>query len=305
MFAAVASAQPGLLELGSIDFFGYAGIDMEEVRRTLPYSESELPVTINSASELNRSIEASVRRAVGTPPTDMAVVCCNDAGQWMLYIGLPGRSSRVLAYRASPKGSARLPSGAIVLADQEEAAWREAVRQGVLGEDDSRGYPLAEYPELRARQLEIRSLALRSDDRLYRVLQDSSDARHRAIAAHMIGFARQSKRQFHALVRASRDADEDVRNNSVRALGVLVSARSELARSMPLGTFVEHLSSGRWTDRNKAASLLERLSRSRDQELLGRLRSEVIPALIEMARWHWPGHSSTSRLLLGRIAGIE
>jgi hypothetical protein len=74
---------------------------------------------------------------------------------------------------------------------------------------------------------------------------------------------------------------------------------------MPVGPFVEHLSSGRWTDRNKAASLLERLSRSRDPDFLGRLRSDAIPALYEMARWRWAGHSSTSRLILGRIAGIE
>ena len=89
------------------------------------------------------------------------------------------------------------------------------------------------------------------------------------------------------------------------ALGVLVIARPELTRPMLLGPFVEQLSSGRWTDRNKAASLLERLSRSRDPDLLGRLRSDATPALIEMARWRWSGHSSTSGLILGRIAGIE
>jgi hypothetical protein len=65
------------------------------------------------------------------------------------------------------------------------------------------------------------------------------------------------------------------------------------------------LNSGTWTDRNKGAMLLEILSVRRDARLLGQLRRQALPSLIEMARWRNPGHAGNPRMILGRVAGIE
>lgn len=65
------------------------------------------------------------------------------------------------------------------------------------------------------------------------------------------------------------------------------------------------LSSGSWTDRNKAGWVLNALTKSRDPKLLARLRSEAWAALIEMARWRNAGHAYNARILLARIEGIE
>lgn len=63
------------------------------------------------------------------------------------------------------------------------------------------------------------------------------------------------------------------------------------------------LNSGTWTDRNKGSAILLSLSKWRDPKLLAQLRARAMPGLIEIARWDH-GHAM-SRLVLGRIAGID
>ncbi|HZS28062.1 MAG TPA: hypothetical protein VFB76_12595 [Candidatus Angelobacter sp.] len=105
-------------------------------------------------------------------------------------------------------------------------------------------------------------------------------------------------------MRASRDEDETVRNNAVRALVVLANSSSKTASEIPPNSFIEMLNSGIWTDRNKAGGLLMELSRNRNPKLLQQLKSTVFPSLIEMAKWD-PDHAEESRILLGRTAGLE
>ena len=69
---------------------------------------------------------------------------------------------------------------------------------------------------------------------------------------------------------ASRDEDEIVRNNAVRALAVIAKSDLKAAASIPAASFVEMLNSGEWKDRNKAAMMLEFLSEGRDPQLLTR-----------------------------------
>lgn len=106
-------------------------------------------------------------------------------------------------------------------------------------------------------------------------------------------------------MRASRDRNETVRNNAVRALVVLAESSPEVAERVPATGFIEMLNSGSWTDRNKAGALLGALSRRRDTRLLRQLNSQAQDSLIEMARWRSSGHAYFARILLGRIAGIE
>jgi hypothetical protein len=128
------------------------------------------------------------------------------------------------------------------------------------------------------------------------VLASSSDARHRAIAAQMLGYGRQSNDQIDALVGASLDADDNVRNDAVRALWVLAGAKPP---------FIRLLRSAAWSDHNKASLLLEALTESRDPSVLAALRAEALDSLIEMARWRNIGHALAALSILGRIAGID
>jgi hypothetical protein len=96
-----------------------------------------------------------------------------------------------------------------------------------------------------------------------------------------------------------------VRNNAVRALGVLAQSNPRIANQVPAAGFVDLLNSGSWTDRNKGGYVLEALTAGRNPKVLGELRGRALDSLLEMARWRSSGHAHSSRLLLGRIAGME
>ena len=122
------------------------------------------------------------------------------------------------------------------------------------------GYSLTNDPKARKAELAIRDYALQHEDLIFQVLTSSSDAEHRAIAAQMLGYGRQSDEQIDALVHASLDADDGVRNDAVRALEVLGTAKPALARRIPPEPFIRLLRSGSWLDHNKASLVLVALT---------------------------------------------
>ena len=120
----------------------------------------------------------------------------------------------------------------------------------------------------------------------------------------MNGRARQTDQQIGALVTASFDPDDGVRNNAARALAVLLFAKPESSRRIPARRFIDLLSSGTWSDRNKGLMVVQALTETRDSSVLRDLRSRTLVPLIEMAQWP-KGHAISARLILGRVAGID
>jgi hypothetical protein len=302
---AAAFRQDKQRRVGEIEFFGYLGIDLEKVRAALPVHEGDaFPSSPEANSEMTDRLKAAIEQRAGYSPTDVQSVCCDDRGDGLIYIGLPGQSTTAFAYNPAPVGKQRLPAAIVNLYEQSLDVLLGTITSGAR-EDDSRGYTLSTDPTLRAKQLAMRAYARRHEIRVRRVLESAADARQRAAAAQVLGYADQSDGQVAALVRASRDVNEDVRNNAVRALSVISRASPKRAAQIPAPPFIQMLSSGTWTDRNKAGFLLGQLSEARDPKLLGQLRAGALPPLIEMARWRHPGHAYSARILLGRIAGIE
>lgn len=299
----VTSGQDLKKRIGSIDFYGYSGLNVDNIRAALPLHEGDL---YPGAEETIRGINKAVRLATVGAPTDIAPVCCDKQGNYMIYVGLPGNSIKHMQYNPVPKGKIRLPAEILMLYEQTMGAATAAVLKGNAREDTSKGYSLSITDEsLRAKQLAGRAYAIRNERLLHRVLDSSSEARQRIAAAHMLGYTRQSSHQIAGLVRASHDPDEAVRNNATRALGVLAESNPKIAPRIPASGFIEMLNSGSWSDRNKAAWVLDILTKNRDSKLLNDLRSQALVSLIEMARWQRPSHAYTARILLGRIAGIE
>jgi HEAT repeat protein len=180
------------------------------------------------------------------------------------------------------------------------AEWQRAVQEGAAGpEDHSQGYALHPDEKLHAVELSIREYAVAHEELLRRVLASSSGREHRAVAATFTGYANQSPPQIAALVSATRDPDETVRNNATRALGALADGRKI---TLPADGFIEMLASGNWMDRNKAMMVLAPLTASGSPELLARIRARAIDALTEMSRWQCPDHSWAARDLLARVA---
>ena len=297
--ASTCSADPGI---GGIEFFGYGGLDVAAIRKALPVKwDGTRP------SEIRASIRNTVKSIVGTDPTDIAIVCCDEAGKRRIYVGLAGTTSKKIQFGDEPRQSPRLPEKFLSLHEKLEQALIAAVERGgeAIEEDTSRGYALTRDPTARAIELQIRDFAATHEALVFSVLTDSSDARQRAVAAQTAGYVEHSSEQIRVLYQAARDPDKDVRNNAIRALGVLVASEIELSAPMPESLFIELLSSGIWADRNKAIAVLAELTRSRNARVLAAIKERSLDALIECARWRWIGHSYWPRVILGRIAGIE
>jgi hypothetical protein len=305
VMAATDIAAPDRRPLGEIDFFGYKGLDLAAVRAALPIHEGEsFPPPKIHVDGLKKQVGDAVTRAIGRAPTDVAFVCCDAKQNYMVYIGLPGESYAALTFNAAPSGAVRLPKEAIRLRDRFGDAWANAVLSGHATEDDSAGYTLTNEPKARSAELALRDYALLHEDLVFQVLFSSSDGEHRATAAQMLGYGRQTDQQVDALVHASLDPEDDVRNNAVRALEVLATAKPAVAQRIPLEVFMRLMRSGAWSDHNKASLVLVALTTTRDARMLARLRAEALDPLLEMARWRNIGHAEAALTVLGRMAGI-
>src|ERR1700738_3539707 len=106
LLAVVGLAQENHRRIGEIEFYGYAGFDLDKVRVALPLHEGDDFKDSDSAFfDTTDRIRAAITTVIGKPPTDIAVVCCDDQRGQMIYIGLPGKSMRNVSYNPPPKGS--------------------------------------------------------------------------------------------------------------------------------------------------------------------------------------------------------
>jgi hypothetical protein len=303
LFIGSALAQEKSLIVGEIEFFGYAGLNLERIKAALPLREGDA-LAVQDFPATKEKINQSVKRETDHDTTNIAFTCCDNHGNLMIFVGLPGASTRPAEYNTAPKGSARLPRGIVKLYERAMDLNAEAA-QKQPGEDRSKGYGLSAYGPMREVQLSLRRWALRNAPLIRQVLRSAAEPGERQAAAYALGYAHQSRTQTWALVKASHDVDDTVRNNAVRALVVLSFSSERASAWIPVRDFARMLNSGVWSDRNKAAALLNSLSRQRNPELLRILRLEALDSLLEMARWRNQGHAWDAWMILGRIAGIE
>ena len=166
LLAARAFGQEPPKRIGEIEFFGYAGIDLNKVRSALPFREGD-EFNIETAEEkLNQVIKAA-KQVTGHPPTDISPTCCDDRKNWMIYLGLAGKT---MSYNPRAKGTTRLPASITQLYEQFMNAMIQAVEKGAATEDRSKGYALWEDPSVRATQLEMRAYAVEHEALLRKVL---------------------------------------------------------------------------------------------------------------------------------------
>jgi hypothetical protein len=291
------------IQIGSIDYFGYARLSLKQVEDHLPLRVGDR-VSVDSFDHEKETVQRVAKQFTGKPATDIAAVCCDKAHRLQIYIGLSGTSSRPPAHNAAPLGHQRLEDAPLKLYESYLVATEDAVRRGASSEDDAGGYALSDDPLSRQADLAMRAYAASRGEVLEKVLQDSSDAQQRRASAALLGYADRSAAQIQSLTEATGDVDEEVRNNAVRALWVLASAKDANGIDVAPMPFIALLSSGQWTDRNKSSLLLEQLTRKRDPILLKKLHDQALAPLIEGARWTDPGHYFAFLAILGRIGAI-
>lgn len=290
--------------IGSIDFFGTSGVDLQKIKSVLPIRSGD-SISEDQSSSVRDQVNVAINRTIGHATTDIAFVCCDDRATVSIFIGLGGKNTKAISFSPAPRGSTCVPAEAIGLYKAALRALTEAIKNGKSREDDSRGYALSEDPTLRAKQIAMRQYAITHEQALVSTLQACGSSEERQAAVEILAYGRNSTTQIDALVRASRDPDDGVRNNAVRALWVLATASPKITSKIPAADFIEMLNSGLWTDRNKAGQLLLALTTSRDPKLLEQLATLALPSLIEMAQWRDSKHAYAYRVLLGRIAGFD
>ena len=290
-------------DIGEVDLFGQTGVDELKILRGLPVHAGD-KISSDELSRIKGQIGAQVQLVVGKPPTDIAVVSFDDRGKTMIFVGVPGPTVATPAYRLAPTGPAALPPEGLKLYSDFSDRLLPAIQAGGGKEDDSQGYALFSDDKLHAIQLEMRAFAVANEKTVEEVLRSSSSAAQRQAAAMILGYAQHSRKQIESLSAAALDSDEVVRNNAIRALGVIAVSDQTMRATYPASQFIDLLRSGTWTDRNKGGWVIEVLTQGRDANLLKLVRKKALSSLIEMARWHNPGHAKPAMLILGRIAGI-
>ena len=294
--------------LGVIAFYGLRTTPPETARRTLGLHPGD--VLPSREEELRVQVEGARRRLEALPGVTAAhleFVCC-DQDRLILYVGITEGPAGPPSLRPVLNDSARLPEDVLTAGADFDKALEAAVLRGDAGEDQSLGHALMNDATGRAVQQRFVVFAARDATLLRRVLHGCPDDAERALAAQVLAYSSDKVAASVDLAEATQDPDSGVRNNALRALGVMAAAPGiwpEGRPRIPAEPLVELLRSALWTDRNKASILLERLTEEREPSLMALLSRSVFDELVEMARWPVMGHAYPSLAMLGRIAGLS
>jgi hypothetical protein len=292
-------------KIGSIDVYGNRKISSEIIYASLNVKEGD---SISRANFKTEDIAARLKQIPGVKYATVSPVCCDKNGNLMLYTGIGETDSVILKYRNAPAQKLKLPGEMIKAYRNLENQIEPAIKKGEDTEDDSHGYALIKYQPARNEQNKFIRFASQNLPVLVKVLRNSEYSEHRAAAIAIIAYSREKKKVADYLLYAADDSNEVVRNNATRALGILagyIHLHPELKISIPASPFIKMMNSIVWTDRNKGAGVLMQLTRSRDPKLLNEIKQQVLPSIIEMAKWKDREHAFFSFVILGRIAGID
>lgn len=291
--------------VGSIEVYGNRKLSTDTVVRYLSIKAGDT-ISLNSFSS-KTEIE-SLKKIQGVKHAALNALCCNAAGDITLYVGIGENDSVVIRHRKAPVQNIRLSPEMMAAYHALREEIRNAVQTNRATEDDSGGYALLEYKPARKQQMKFINFANQHFSLLAKTVKYSSYPEHRAAAAEIIAYAANKKKVAQVLQYAANDADEEVRNNATRALGILAiyaGKHPELNITIAPDLFIQMLNSIVWTDRNKGTALLMYLTETRNQALLNKIKQQALPSLIEMARWNDRAHAFFSFIILGRIAGVE
>ena len=299
---AVSAAAFGLQQIppiGIVDFYGNHNLSSVALRKALGIKEGDaIPDDTVKAAAATR-----LKALPGVQNVHISGVCC-DAGRAILYVGIQEVGGIKPAYRPAPTGNVRLPQELIAANRRFEKALIAAAVSGDLTEDDSQGHALAHNPDMRAVQQGYLHFASEHFALLRDVLMQSSDAHHRALAAQVVGYSSDKRAAADCLLGAVNDADEEVRNNATRAIGVIANyANSNPEKQIRISPdpFIEMVNSPIWTDRNKGTMGLMMLTQKPDSAVYAAIRKKALPALTEMANWKSTMHNGAPRLILERV----
>jgi hypothetical protein len=288
--------------IGIIDFYGLHRLTAEQLRNALTFKVGDL-ITFGDLS-FSETSKQRLMTIPGVAHASIETVCCAD-GRPVVFVGIEEKNAPVMQFRPAPTGSSRLPPEVLRVGMEFNQLLTNSVLSGHAEEDDSEGHML--LLDAAARPTEDRLIAIANDDLslLRKVLRDSADSEHRALAAQLLGYTKDKQSMVPDLVDAMSDSSDLVRNNAMRALLVFTLATKVKPPRVPYQPFVVLLNSPVWTDRNKSSEALMQLVGTHDPSLLTMLRKQALPSLVEMARWRDRDHAGAAFWILGIVAGLD
>ena len=293
--------------IGIVDFYGLPTHSQARLRQALQLKEGDSLLSEEQAHLRAEEAKQRLQALPGVMQARVNFVCC-DSDKLILYVGIEEKGSPSLHFGLAPQGKVRLPEDVVDAGASFDKAFMEAIEKRDFAEDDSRGYALMHYPAARSVQEHFVTIAGPHLRQLRDVLHNSSDSGQRALAAQVIAYAPEKQAVVQDLVDAMKDPDGTVRNNAMRALGVMAGyaqQHPEVHIVIPTEPFIGMLNSIEWTDRNKSSIALAGLTEKRDPSILAELRKQALPALAEMARWKAAGHAHAAFSILGRLDGLS
>lgn len=295
-FEVDANAQQNLT---SVDFYGIRELSEQEIRNEIGLKKGiALKVTSKELKGRLKKIEGVI---------DCDVVQIQYPGNYALFIGIKESGTKKTSFRSEPTGKIQLDPELLTRYDAIMELLIPAIRSGKAGEDQSAGHSLSEYDPMRKKQVALIEIANQKYSFLSKVLKESSDVKSRAAAAYILAYAAGKKKVVSDLSFACNDPSSLVRNNAVRALGLLAKygkKNPDAKLEISYEPFLQMLKSLKWTDRNKGAAFFDSMTIDCDKELTDTLKNHYLLELEEMARWKSQGHSLFSIRILARIAGL-
>ena len=289
------------MTIGIIDFYGLRTLTEGEVRAALPFKEGD------PAGPHDPTMELEIAKALEVSRVEIDFTCCPEPGVVIAYVGIEETPVPAPGYHAPPTGDAVLPPKILETAGEIDTVSMASISAGDNREDWSEGHALAMNPDVRALQESYLIYAEQYRDALVDVLHGSADNEQRAIAATVIGYASSKKAVIPELEHAVFDSSSKVRNNAIRALGLMAmyaNEHPELGLEIRPDPYIDMLNSVLHTDRNKASMILLFLTSSRDPKLLAQLKERSLLSLTEMCRWKAEGHASMNCEILERVVGL-
>ncbi|MBS1557013.1 MAG: HEAT repeat domain-containing protein [Bacteroidetes bacterium] len=296
------------IQVGIIDYYGPrpANAIFDDC---LPFKVNDtISFLTDSISYVNarREILECILEEQSIKQADITFICCDAIeGKWMAFIGTSDEP-KTHNNENSKTMDLRLPVELTKSYDSLSNLLLDGIQSGESSEDDSEGHALFSYPPCRKIQRRFIVYAANYLETLRNVIKSSMHSRERAAAATIIAYYHDKRDIVNDLLTAVKDEDEGVRNDAIRALGIILKyaqERPNLKISIQPDPFISLMNSISWTDRNKSVGILLTMSEQRDKTFLQQVKKEILKSIVDMAKWKSEGHALAGYIILGRIAG--
>jgi hypothetical protein len=292
LLAAGYSAAAQVPSVREINLYGLQKVSAERVLQAAKLQTGQpLPPS-------KGEMEEAIAKLPGVDRARVEAICC-DGKYTILFVGIEERTGPHIEFHAQPSGTAALPEEVMDAYHQ----FLTALRRSAEANADK---PRERDPELAAVTEKFTSFASTKLTELQNALRDSPDPEERAAAAVVIGYAQDKSAIAGDLQYAMRDPDEAVRGNAIRSIhaAVMKADTPSQAVPVPFTTLVDLLHSVVLSDRMEAADMLVTVTDDGNPQAIALMRSQALPALVEMARWKSLFYALPPFMLVGRIAGL-